>query len=98
MEFNMAKKAKKISTASKAPSKVTTKTSSKKEPKVITRKASSIDELGLNKIQAKTITTMFTKEKMSPYSISNVTGIPRRKVMRTLEIQNLKNYSVGSYK
>jgi hypothetical protein len=98
MELNMAKKSKKISTTSKAPSKVTTKTSSKKEPKVVVRKASLIDELGLNKIQAKTITTMFTKEKMSPYSISNVTGIPRRKVMRTLEIQNLKNYSVGSYK
>lgn len=82
MELNMSKKVKKAPLRKKAT--------------VIT--ANSIDELGLNKIQAKTITTMYSKEKMSANSIAHVTGIPRRKVMKTLELQKLTTFSPGSYK
>jgi hypothetical protein len=89
----MARKAKKITTSPKS-----SKMTSKKERKVTIHRASTLEDLGLNKIQAKTIGTMFTKENMGPYSISKVTGIPRRKVMKTLEIQKLKTYSPGSYK
>lgn len=90
----MAKKVNKKSTVSKAPSKVT----AKKQKKVTLRSASTIDDLGLNKVQAKTITTMFSKENLTPHSIARITGISRRKVMKTLEIQKLKTYSPGSYK
>lgn len=89
----MARKANKNTTSSKA-----SKMTSKKERKITLRSASTVEDLGLNKVQAKTIGTMFTKENMGPYSISKVTGIPRRKVMKTLEIQKLKTYSPGSYK
>jgi hypothetical protein len=98
MEFNMAKKTNKKATPSKVPSKASSKVTSKKEKKVTLRSASTIDDLGLNKVQAKTITTMFSKENLAPYSIARITGIPRRKVMKTLEIQKLKTYSPGSYK
>lgn len=81
----------------------TSKTNTKSSVKKVTKKskistASSIEDLGLNKVQAKTINTLFTKEKAGVLSISRITGIPRRKVMKTLEIQNLKTYSPSSYK
>lgn len=91
---NMANKAKKVSNKTKTSSKMI----SKKERKTTLRSASTVEDLGLNKVQAKTIGTMFTKENMAPLSISRITGIPRRKVMKALEIQKLKTYSPGSYK
>lgn len=90
------KSIKKSLTSSKVSSKKEKKQT--KVKKVTIHNASSIDDLGLNKIQAKTIGTMFMKEKMSAVAISRVTGIPRRKIMKALEIQNLKTFSPGSYK
>lgn len=92
------KSIKKNSITSKVSSKKERKQTKTKVKKVTIHNASSIDDLGLNKVQAKTIGTMFTKEKMSPASISRVTGISRRKIMKTLEIQKLKTFSPGSYK
>lgn len=89
----MAKQTKKIVKTTKA-----SKMTSKKERKVTLRSATTVEDLGLNKVQGKTIGTMFTKENMAPTAISRVTGIPRRKVMKALEIQKLKTYSPGSYK
>lgn len=60
--------------------------------------ATSIEDIGLNKVQAKTISTLYTKEKAGVLSISKITGLPRRKVMKTLELQKLKTFSPGSYK
>jgi len=91
----MAKKTKKASIATKT---ATSKVTSKKERKVTLRGATTVEDLGLNKVQSKTIGTMFTKENLSANKISELTGIPRRKVMKTLEIQKLKIYSPGSYK
>ena len=58
------------------------KTNTKSSVKKVTRKssistASSIEDLGLNKVQAKTINTLYTKEKAGVLSISRITGIPR---------------------
>jgi predicted transcriptional regulator len=74
-----------------------TKTISKisKTPKIAT---ASAKDLGLEKVQVNSIKTLYTKEKLGAKKISDTIGIPRRKVMRVLELEGLCSFATGSYK
>ena len=72
-----------------------TKTKTSKTPKVATATAK---DLGLAKVQINSIKTLYTKENLGANKISKTIGIPRRKVMRTLELEGLCTFSEGSYK
>lgn len=71
------------------------KTKTSKTPKIATATAK---DLGLAKVQINSIKTLYTKENLGAKKIAETIGIPRRKVMRTLELEGLCNFSEGSYK
>jgi hypothetical protein len=58
----------------------------------------SAKDLGLEKVQVNSIKTLYTKEKLGAKKISDTIGIPRRKVMRVLELEGLCSFTTGSYK
>ncbi len=59
--------------------------------------ATTTKQLGLSKSDVSQIKKLFTKSGYSARTISNETGISRRKVMKALEIEGLHEFSPGSY-
>lgn len=58
--------------------------------------AKNVKDLGLKEKQKQDITKKW-KQGMSVKSISELSSISRRKVMRTLELEGLTYFSEGSY-